>query len=287
MLVVETSSNAIVVIENSHRQKIAISSNGTNDDMVKDILEKGVYDKAGLYYIEKILSKLKNPVVFDIGANIGNHALIMAKYCQMVYLFEPQEKNADLLRNTLSLNNIKNWKIFNFGLSDAEENLSFYINLDGNNGASTFVSELKSNNSAIENLPVYKGDDIINSHSIQQLDFVKIDVEGFEGKVIHGLQEAIKKFLPIIMIEWNNETTRNQFKELDLLHTVLGDYIAKTVINNHHKSLWHGKKFAKIRRIFREIFTKKRASLGKFVESFGYSNVIFIPKEKSHLFVNL
>src|SRR5579871_3333150 len=89
--------------------------------ITKKIESEGIYDRTGLYFMERILSKLKNPVCFDVGSNIGNHALRMSVYSDKVYLFEPQTEICDLLEKTKESNNIKNWEICRFGLGEKDE----------------------------------------------------------------------------------------------------------------------------------------------------------------------
>jgi FkbM family methyltransferase len=269
-----------IIAENKYKQKIEINP---SDHIGSNILSHGIYDSKGVQCIEKILSRLQSPIVFDIGANIGNHALVMARYSKMVYLFEPQRNTVLMLHNTMMLNSIKNWKIFEFGLSDEQKILPLYQNLDGNNGASTFISQLKGDKFAVEQLQVKKGDDIVRESNINQLDFIKIDVEGFEAKAISGLADSIKRFSPIILMEWNNIITKQQFKELNLFNNVFDGYITKAIISNHHKSLWQNKKLGKIRRFFYKRLTKKRTLLSSFSEYFDYPHVLLIPKHKAHL----
>lgn len=270
-------SDNIIITENKYRQKIALNC---TDHIGQMILRDGLYDRIGLYFIEKILAKLQDPIVFDIGANIGNHALVMSQHSQRVYLFEPQTSIVNLLRQTMHLNHITNWQIFEFGLSDEEQTLPLYKNREGNNGASTFTPSLKSEHFAIENSPVYNGDDIIDQHHINRIDFIKLDVEGFEAKVIAGLKRSIKKHLPIIIMEWNNAVTKKQFYDHQLFHEIFSNYIIKSVIHSHHKSRWHSKWLGKLRRFVYKLFKKKYWLIGEFIETFDYQHVLFIPKEK-------
>ncbi len=50
-------------------------------------------------------------------------------------------------------------------------------------------------------------DDWARENNIENLDFVKIDVEGFEYEVITGMKKSIKKFDPVVFIEFNSWTT--------------------------------------------------------------------------------
>jgi FkbM family methyltransferase len=274
----------ITIAENKYKQKIAFPS---DDHIGNAIVQEGIYDSRGLRYIEHLLANLSQPIVFDIGANIGNHALVMAKYSKMVYLFEPQPNIAQLLQQTMALNNLTNWQIFEFGLADKAETLVLYKNIEGNNGASTFIPELKSKNFEKEELQVYRGDDIVDKNHINQLDFIKIDVEGFEAKVILGLKNSITKLRPILVIEWNNDITKKQFKELDLFNQVFKDYLIKAIVNNHHKSHWHNKWLGKLRRFFYKAWTKKRWRVEDFIENYNYQHVLLIPQEKAHVLIGL
>ncbi len=274
----------IIIAENKYQQKIAFQA---NDHIGEIILRDGIYDSRGLHYIEKILAQIDKPVVFDIGANIGNHALLMSRHSQVVYLFEPQANIANLLRQTMSLNNITNWKICEFGLADEDRVLPLYKNLNGNNGASTFISELKAKHFAVEELQVRHGDSIVNQYGINQLDFIKIDVEGFEAKVIAGLKNTIHRFRPIIMLEWNNDISKTQFREHDLFQQVFHDYIIKAIIHSHHPSRWHAKTFAKIRRFFYKTFTEKKWVIDDFVAVYDYQHVLLVPTEKTSMLKGL
>jgi len=267
------------IIENKFKQKLLTPK---DDFIARHIVRYGIYDQIGIFFIEKILSQLQDPITFDIGANIGNHALVMSKYSKMVYLFEPQSDIQQLLQETMKLNEINNWKIFS-GLSDINETVTFYKNLDGNNGASTFSSELKREGCIEEKFTLQQGDQIVKDNEIEKVDFIKLDVEGYESKVLHGLIHTIHRFKPIIMIEWNNEITRKQFVKYDLFNTLFFDYTIKAVMYNTDKSYFHNKLFRKIRRKWNKLFNKKIV-MTKFIPTLDYEHVFFIPNSKISLF---
>ena len=101
----------IRVIHNRYQQKIAILE---KDHISDAIQQKGIYDPIGIKVIESILKQIPHAKVFDIGANVGNHALAMARYSDTVHLFEPQHSIANLLEQTKMLNHLNNWQIHPF-----------------------------------------------------------------------------------------------------------------------------------------------------------------------------
>ena len=70
-------------------------------------------------------------------------------------------------------------------------------------------------------------DEYVSENSIKELDLLKVDVEGFEPKVIEGAMKTIKKFRPTILIEILNddigEFIENKLKNLDYLFFDIDD----------------------------------------------------------------
>lgn len=265
-----------IVAENCYKQKILIDP---NDVIGKTILHQGIYDKTGLYFIEQILSKLKPSVIFDIGASIGNHALRMSQHCQSLYLFEPQATLVAQLKTTASLNNLHHWHIFNVGLSDEEKKLTLYKNLRSNIETS-FVAELKGDDFLTEESQVCIGDEIVKRNTLSSLDFIKIDVEGFEAKVILGLQHSIQKFRPVIFMEWDKEITKEQFRKYDVFSKVFANYEIKAITRSPYASSLHKRILRKMRRIFARGMNRKRWTIGAFDPKLNYRHILLIPKEK-------
>lgn len=271
----------IIKIQNKYNQNIMLYK---HDRISRSIINHGIYDAEGIYFIEKILSQLHEPIALDIGANVGNHALIMSQYCKQVYLFEPQKDIVQLLEQTKSTNQITNWHIYPLGLSDKEATLPLYKHLQGNTGASTFTTETKSFQYSLEQCQVIIGDDWITQQAFSKLDFIKIDVEGYEAKVISGLRKTIKKFNPIIMLEWNNKNTKQQFNEFKLFADVLENYSILSITNNKHKSHWKNTWLSRLHRFCYINLVRKKWRVTTFNKINDYQHILLIPNDmKSYI----
>jgi len=179
----------------------------------------GVYDYRTVYLMRRILSGIDNPVYMDVGANIGNHLLPVAHLVKKAIAFEPNPLMLRKLEGNLKTNKIENILLFNFGDSNKNEDLPFYSN-PTNPGAGSFVeAEHSPDRPTTENiLSVKIGDEVVNNIELTRLDFVKIDVEGYEYEVITGLKNTLEQFRPIVMFEFMGKASHRKFESLKSLY---------------------------------------------------------------------
>jgi len=100
-----------------------------------------LYDWQELEFIRKNLPR--GGKFIDAGAYIVWYSLIASKIVGPegeVIAIEADPYNAERLRRNIELNNIKNIRLFQVGLSDRHEKLKLYQNLKGNRGGNTFVN---------------------------------------------------------------------------------------------------------------------------------------------------
>jgi FkbM family methyltransferase len=144
-------------------------------------------------------------VALDIGANIGNHAISLAKSFAVIHAFEPNPSVLARMRRNIGLNNIKNIETHGVGLGKADAQLPFKENLDGNLGASGFLKpgEIVDDKARMLHLDVAQADRFLGGLKLDRLDFVKIDVEGWEPDVFEGLTTTVARFRPIIAFEFH------------------------------------------------------------------------------------
>ena len=203
-----------------------------NDYITNSIQEVGVYERELYIFLVKFLELNKGAVCLDIGANIGNHTLTMALHANKTYAFEPIPEIFELLSKNITENKLnKKTFLFDFGLSNKTCALDTAINRVGNIGASGILDSALNITSQYERKQIFvkKGDDVIKENSISRLDFIKMDIEGHEFEAILGVQETIKKFRPVICLEWNCEKTKNSFEKHDFFNNIFKDYDIKAL----------------------------------------------------------
>jgi FkbM family methyltransferase len=139
--------------------------------------------------------------VVDVGANRGMFALIAqhaAGEDGRVICFEPNPIPADILQQTIDSNGITNVTLHRAGLSDANAELTLSIprvnSGEGTFGHSAYTADAVYTMRA----PVLVGDDAL--HDIEPT-LVKMDVEGFECRALHGLEKTLRRCGPIVITE--------------------------------------------------------------------------------------
>ncbi|MDP2620661.1 MAG: FkbM family methyltransferase [Hyphomicrobiales bacterium] len=148
---------------------------------------------------------------FDIGANIGVYSMVMSRIAGFegaIHAFEPVNHIRKRLLQNKSLNGARNIIVNNFALGDLRGEMEMFQVKKGEfrGGTSTFV---RNNNvesmgaAAFERAPVRVDtlDNYARATNLPSVDFLKIDVEGFEINVFRGAQEVISKHHPAILFE--------------------------------------------------------------------------------------
>jgi len=141
--------------------------------------------------------------IVDIGAQTGLYSLY-AKYLpnSTFYSFEPFPETYRVLNDNIKLNNLTNVKTFNIAISDKEEK-AFLNTSQSHNGLHTLGSKpLRFNDVKQIEIDTTTLDKFF-FHKDISVDFIKIDTEGYEYYILKGGINTIKKYKPIIQLEWN------------------------------------------------------------------------------------
>ena len=252
-----------------------------NDHVGDKIAKNGLYEKENLGLLLQLLNKISNPVVMDIGANIGNHALAFSTAANHVLAFEPLPTVFSLLEKNIRNNNIDNIQAFPFALSDVEEQATIYMVREGNVGASSFDKREGGVDAVMVNKKI--GDEVLAEVGIKKLDLIKLDVEAHEAFVLRGLKRTLEQHKPIITMEWNDPLTIERLNGSDELQFLFEQYNVYVLGSNYDRSYWQHHSFSFIRRKLTRLFKTKKATLFDFNPAMVYKNLLLIPKSKQAL----
>ena len=184
------------------------------------------------YVPEQIISKFCNPgsIVMDIGANMGEWSLHMAKMVGgngRVFSVEPSPSMVRALEKTMAINNFSQVSISECAISNKTGHSQFSIPFDKDYQAIPSWSRLvlgeefatpkwidnpwaKVATTKTIEVQTTTLDRFTSEKSITKLDFIKIDVEGHEKYVIEGGQKTLKTLKPAIILEAANEETADR-----------------------------------------------------------------------------
>lgn len=179
------------------------------------LILKGEWEKELTQKCESIVHDLESPVIFDIGANFGWYGLTLSRYSSKstVHFFEANPEIIQLLEKTVLVNGLPlRSKINNLAVSDKSGQILHLDVLKHHKGSSTTcgfsqdLTKFYENRDEMSHFDVssISIDDYCKSNSISAIDFMKIDVEGAEEKVVKGAKGIIEASKELnIMLEWN------------------------------------------------------------------------------------
>jgi len=186
---------------------------------------------------EKILDILKEGMVcLDIGSNIGYYALLESKAVGnsgKVISVEPSPRNFSYLKNNLESEKVTNVEVYNLAIGDKDGEVDFavsdrsnlgYVITDDQNSQNSSTDQVPNKPNTIKTMnvikvPMKRIDSFLEEKKLDRLDFVRMDIEGFEIKLFEGFWDSIRKYKPIIQMEFHNylfdkETKTKFFQKL-------------------------------------------------------------------------
>tara|TARA_B110000977_G_scaffold201487_1_gene296352 strand:+ start:3826 stop:4620 length:795 start_codon:yes stop_codon:yes gene_type:complete len=171
-------------------------------------------------WLKKYLKDKKNPLIIDVGANVGNYSKMILSVNQGVKIlaFEPHPIT---FKKLISNINSANFQAFNFGASHSKGNLKLYDyeSNDGSQHASIFVNVIKDLHKKqviSHEVEIISLDDFLTKKNIFEVDLLKIDTEGNEYNVLVGLKSFIaERKIKAIHFEFNemNIISKSTFKD--------------------------------------------------------------------------
>ncbi len=143
--------------------------------------------------------QIKTGMVFvDIGAHIGYYTLLTSKLIGtdgFVFAFEPNPDNGILLEKSIKANGFKNIKLTKKALAQKTGKTSLFMSGVSNDSRCYFSGE---NRKSIE-VETVSLDDFFKGTD-QKIDFIKMDVDGFEFSVLRGAEKTISNSKNLMLI---------------------------------------------------------------------------------------
>lgn len=139
-------------------------------------------------------------VVLDIGANIGYYALIWSGLIGesgRVYALEPVTNNFKLLKTNIELNRAGNIEAYN--LAAGSENKRDYINVASRGNISSFIAHDRFSFQGRQEVEIVRIDDFLKSRRPPSI--VRMDVEGYAGEILKGMEETLVSSVKYLLIE--------------------------------------------------------------------------------------
>ena len=148
----------------------------------------------------------KRDVALDIGAHVGIWTIRLAEKFEHVHCFEPVPKHIECWHENIK--DFNNVDMEDVALSDVEGTAMMKVPNVTNTGMASlefdgnFMPPGRWVQSEWEEFPeIEVKTRPLDSYEFDQVDFIKIDVEWHEHKVIEGAMSTIQKFKPIIYLE--------------------------------------------------------------------------------------
>lgn len=201
-------------------------------------LEVDIHDYVGhfLYFTfkdkghEKLIDLIKEgDIVLDVGTNIGSTALQIARKIGgkgFVFGFEPDQENFKNCLKNIRLNNFNNIKVEKIGLGEKKGTFDLVVDTESNRGGNRIsFNTSKNQDKKSSKILVDTIDTWITKIQLDRLDFIKIDIEGFELKALKGGVRALEFYEPKLFIEVDDnnlkavgDSAKELFYFLESLH---------------------------------------------------------------------
>lgn len=200
-----TSVTGMDLIVNDRVLKIQSAGNMDLISTVKEVIVDQNYSPSCLSFHIK-----KNSVVIDIGANIGIFSMYAASFAPRIVLaVEPVSLNYKGLVQNIKINNFSNIAAIQSAVSDVEKDVEILIfekEMTGCRIASPLLDKQSDNNRAKEKVHSTTIKKIMTDHGLGFVDFLKLDCEGEEYSILHGLDRETMDKIACIAAEYHDNT---------------------------------------------------------------------------------
>lgn len=174
-------------------------------------VKNGLFENRLIEWTKQLVSKDK--IILDIGAHTGTYAISLADSSQHVYCFEPQKLTYYALCGSVALSNKQNITCFQTGLGSHDQVGKKTLKIVSNDGGGSSIHATSD---------ILREEEIeirtLDSYSIDNIGFIKMDVEENELDVIKGaIKTIIRSNCPKILFESNPDNPMRRAELFDYL----------------------------------------------------------------------
>lgn len=201
-----------------------IKMNLYKDSVLSRLMYEG-FEKEETDYLFSVLNK--GDIFVDIGANVGLFSLIASRIVGdngKVISFEPSPITFSRLVENIKLNDLKNIDTRNIGLSNVNDELTFYISKNGYDAWNSFAPSQDNKLEGAIQVSVSTLDAELENIEKSKIKLIKMDVEGWEKFVLKGGSDFFVNYNPIVMVEFTEENTFNAGYPVHDIYDIMKDF---------------------------------------------------------------
>jgi len=192
------NSNQLIVDVNQYKLEVIPGDLGISSELIMFKTHEPL--------TTKLLSKelKKGMTCLDVGGNIGYYTLLESNIVGndgKVIAIEPSPPNFKHLKKNLSIQDAKNVDAYNFAAGDVDGEVNFLVYRESNGSFTIPDGETTDLPGELIKVPAKRMDTFLNELNIEHVDFVRMDVEGYEHHIIEGMKNIIKNSKPMFQIE--------------------------------------------------------------------------------------
>jgi FkbM family methyltransferase len=170
-----------------------------HDYVCQDVFWTGAKDEFDLAFISRNVKQ--GARIIDIGANFGWYSLLLAQHLHQechIDAFEPHPVTSAWLRQHLDMNRVTCVALHTVALGEREASLAIHDVKDNSGGA---YLDAAADDPGVASVRVITLDQFAEDAGLDRIDFIKLDVEGFERAVLAGGAQTLARFKPPLMVE--------------------------------------------------------------------------------------
>jgi FkbM family methyltransferase len=180
------------------------------NDYCSQAILAGCFENEEWRFVERFLEP--GMTVLDIGAHHGYYTLLASRKAGpegRVIAFEPSPRERRRLNLHLRLNGCRNVETENCALGETEGTAQLHLVLGTDSGCNSLRVPAVTEQTELMPVRIERLDRVLQERRIEQVDFIKLDVEGAELSVLKGATELLhRRPRPVIVAEVQDIRTK-------------------------------------------------------------------------------